>query len=70
LTKEDQVGRKYYHPKRKHYRPSGAKGLLLTLATAWLSSRGGHHHHRSYHRPSLKSSLLSFLFRRLTRSFK
>ena len=68
MIEEVRLGRHYYHPKRKHYRPSGGKGLLLALATAWLGSRGGHHY-RPYRRPSIKSSLLRFLLKRLTRRF-
>lgn len=62
------MGRKYYHPKRKHHRPSGAKGLLLALISAWAGSRR-RHGYGAYRKPSVKSSLLSFLLKRVTRRF-
>lgn len=67
-TRRFRLGRRYYHPKRKHHRPSGANGLLIALVTAWLGSRGRHGHH-AYRKPSLKSSVLGFVLKRVARRF-
>ena len=62
------MGRKYYRPKRRQYRSSGLKGLLVALATAWLGSRARSSHYRG-RRPSMKSSAIGFVLKRLARRF-